>query len=235
MGQINGLAVYTLGRHVFGRPSRITATVGVGRRGIINVEREARMSGTSHTKGVLILSGFFRERFGQDFPLSIDASLCFEQSYSGVDGDSASSTEIYALMSALSGLPIRQDLAVTGSVNQKGDIQPIGGVNEKIEGFFKACSAKKLTGHQGVLIPYQNVQNLMLDLKVVEAVEAGKFHIYPIRYIDEGVALLTGRKAGKRGANGKFPKESVNGLVEAKLLEMSLKLREFTFGGNPHG
>ena len=228
-GQINGLAVYTLGRHMFGRPSRITATVGVGRKGIINVEREAHMSGTSHTKGVLILSGFLRARFGQNFPLSVDASLCFEQSYSGVDGDSASSTEIYVLMSALSQLSIRQDLAVTGSVNQMGDIQPIGGVNEKIEGFFKACQAKgKLTGHQGVMIPWQNVQNLMLDYEVVKAVKDGKFHIYPIKSIDEGVALLTGVEAGKRSSKGVYPPDSVNGLVETRLKEMSDKLKQFS-------
>jgi ATP-dependent Lon protease len=230
VGQINGLAVYTLGHHVFGRPSRITATVGVGRSGIINVERESELSGTSHTKGVLILSGFIRQRFGQEFPLSVDASLCFEQSYGGVDGDSASSTEIYALMSALSELPLRQDIAVTGSVNQMGDIQPIGGVNEKIEGFFASCKARKLTGTQGVMIPHQNVQNLMLNLEIVEAVEAGKFHIYPIKTVDQGVALLTGVTAGKRNKAGKYPEDSVNGLVEASLLRMATKLRKFYSG-----
>jgi ATP-dependent Lon protease len=220
--------VYTLGRHVFGRPSRITATVGVGREGIVNVEREAHMSGTSHTKGVLILAGFFRQRFGQKFPLTMDASLCFEQSYSGVDGDSASSTEIYALMSALSGLPIRQELAVTGSVNQFGDIQPIGGVNEKVEGFFKACKSRGLTGNQGVLIPWQNVQNLMLRPEVVKAVENGQFHIYPIRTIDQGIALLTGRKAGERRKDGKYPADSVNGMVEARLYDMYQTMKDFS-------
>ena len=227
VGQVNGLAVYTLGRHMFGRPSRITASVSVGHGGIINIEREAHMSGSSHTKGVLILEGFLRERFGQDFPLSLEASLCFEQSYSGVDGDSASSTEIYALMSALSGIPLRQDLAVTGSVNQKGDIQPIGGVNEKIEGFYKTCKQKRLTGNQGVLIPHQNVDNLMLHKDVVAAVEAGKFHIYPIHTIDEGIALLTGVEAGKR-VRGEFPDKTINSLVEARLREMAAKLRAFT-------
>ncbi len=226
VGQVNGLAVYTLGRHMFGRPSRITASVSVGQGGIINIEREAHMSGSSHTKGVLILEGFLRERFGQEFPLSLEASLCFEQSYSGVDGDSASSTEIYALMSALSGLPLRQDLAVTGSVNQKGDIQPIGGVNEKIEGFYKTCKQKRLTGNQGVLIPHQNVDNLMLHKDVVAAVEAGKFHIYPIHTIDEGVALLTGVEAGKR-VRGEFPEKTVNHLVELRLRQMADKMRAY--------
>lgn len=227
-GQINGLAVYTLGRHMFGRPSRITATVSVGRGGIVNIERESEMSGSTHDKGVLILGGYLRRRFGGKMPLSIEASLCFEQSYSGVDGDSASSTEIYALLSALSGLPIRQDVAVTGSMNQLGDIQPIGGVNEKVEGFYQTCVARgKLTGKQGVIIPWQNVQNLMLDEEVVDAVRRGRFHIWPVRTIDQGIEILTGCPAGERLKDGSFPEGTVNGLVAKRLAEFAETLREY--------
>ena len=176
---INGLAVLSIGGHSFGRPSRITASVGLGQAGIVNIEREARLSGSSHDKGLLILSGYLRNRFGQDTPLALSASLCFEQSYSGIDGDSASSTELYALLSRLAEVPLRQDLAVTGSVNQWGEVQAIGGANEKIEGFFDVCKAHGLTGQQGVLIPASNVKNVILRADVMDAIEHGQFYIYP--------------------------------------------------------
>ena len=191
VGQVNGLSVFNLGDTIFGKPSRITAQVAVGTEGIINIEREAELSGSLHDKGVLIISGFMRARFAHDKPLAVTASLCFEQSYGGVDGDSASSTEIYALMSALSGVPISQAVAVTGSVNQKGEIQPIGGVNEKIEGFFDVCRARKLTGEHGVIIPHQNASDLMLRQDVVEAVAKGEFHVWPVRNVDEGMEIKT--------------------------------------------
>ncbi len=227
VGQVNGLAVLDYGFHSFGKPSRITATVSPGRSGIINIEREARLSGETHDKGVLILAGFLRERYAQDIPLALTASLAFEQSYSGVDGDSASSTEIYALLSALSGIPLRQSLAVTGSVNQKGDIQAIGGVNEKIEGFYDVCLLKGLTGRQGVLVPQANVADLMLRPDVVRSVKEGKFQVWSVRSVDEGIALLTGAAAGERRPDGTFPPDSVNGRVQAKLREMAMKVKEF--------
>jgi Lon-like ATP-dependent protease len=217
VGQINGLAVYGGERFSFGKPTRITATVSAGKAGIINIEREAKMSGRTHDKGMLILSGYFREQFAQNYPLSFTASVSFEQSYSGIDGDSASSTEVYALLSSLTELPIRQGLAVTGSVNQKGDIQPIGGVNEKIEGFFDVCEKRGLTGTQGVIIPKQNVSDLMLRSNVVEAVKNGRFRIWAIGHIREGIELLTGVEAGERGEDGKFPEHSVFGMVEQRL------------------
>ena len=246
VGQINGLAVYDLGQVSFGKPSRITATVSVGREGIINIDREANLSGNIYHKGTLIITGFFRDRFAQDRPLSFSASIVFEQSYGGVDGDSASSTEVFALLSALSGVPIRQDLAVTGSVNQWGEIQPIGGVNEKIEGFFDVCSQRGLTGRQGVIIPVQNVPELMLRRDVVDAVERGEFHVWAISSIDQGIELLTGVEAGTRDGNGKFPHNTINGLVAARLEELSEKLRrggavyiaqdgEFFAGSRQHG
>ncbi|MGB2696877.1 MAG: S16 family serine protease, partial [Candidatus Zixiibacteriota bacterium] len=181
----------------------------------------------THNKGVLILSGYLRGKYAQEKPLVMSASLCFEQSYSGVDGDSASSTEVYAILSSLSGLPLRQDIAVTGSVNQNGEIQPIGGVNQKIEGFHEVCKAKGLTGTQGVVIPHQNVEDLMLRTEVVEAVKKGKFHIYSVKTIDEGIEILTGVKAGKRRKNGTFEKDTVNYLVEEKLKELAQKSKEF--------
>lgn len=230
VGQVNGLAVYDMGDYAFGKPSRITANVALGDSGIINIEREAQMSGPLHNKGVLILSGYLRQKYAQDKPLAISASLCFEQSYSGVDGDSASSTEIYALLSALSGLPLRQDIAVTGSVNQKGEIQPIGGVNRKIEGFFEVCRAKKLTGRQGVMIPHQNVADLMLKEEVVEAAEKGKFRIYPIETIDQGIELLTGVEAGVRQKDGTYPEGTVNYLVDRKLQEFADKWKHYRLG-----
>lgn len=226
-GQVNGLAVYEMGDYSFGKPSRITANVSVGDSGIINIEREAQMSGPLHNKGVLILSGYLRASYAQDKPLVMSASLCFEQSYSGVDGDSASSTEIYALLSALSGLPLRQDTAVTGSVNQKGEIQPIGGVNQKIEGFFEVCRAAGFTGTQGVMIPHQNVVDLMLKAEVIEVVKKGKFRIYPVKTIDEGIEILTGMPAGVRKKDGTYPKGTVNHLVDQKLQEYAEKWKQY--------
>ena len=199
----------------------------MGRSGIINIEREAKLSGKTHDKGVLILSGFLRGKYAQEKPLTISASICFEQSYSGVDGDSASSTEVYALLSSLSGLPLRQDIAVTGSVNQKGEIQPIGGVNQKIEGFFDVCRAKGLTGNQGVLIPRLNINDLMLRKDVVEAVKKGKFHIYSVRTIDEGIEILTGVEAGKRRKNKTFREGTVNDLVNRQLEKLARGLKKF--------
>src|SRR5208283_1799117 len=220
VGQINGLAVLDVGGYAFGRPSRVTTTVAVGQAGLINIEREAHLSGATHDKGVMILSGFLRNRFGQDRPFALSASICFEQSYSGIDGDSASSTELYALLSALSGVPIRQDLAVTGSVDQFGTVQAIGGANEKIEGFFQVCKAVGLTGRQGVLVPRANLRNLMLDLEVVGAVERGEFHIYPVDDIGHGIELLTGCRAGSATEPGTI----FHGVAE-RLRAMSEKLR----------
>jgi ATP-dependent Lon protease len=219
-GQVNGLSVYDMGDHRFGRPTRITATTAFGRAGLINIEREAKLSGKSHDKGVLIIGGFLRRRFAQKSPLTLSASLCFEQSYSGVDGDSASSTEIYALLSSLSGIPLNQGIAVTGSVNQLGEIQPIGGVNEKIEGFFDVCAARSLTGDQGVMIPTLNVRDLMLRQDVVQAVKNGQFNIYAVNTIDRGIEVLTGVAAGRQGKNGIFPPGTVNRLVQDRLTEL---------------
>jgi lon-related putative ATP-dependent protease len=227
VGQVNGLSVIGLGDFSFGRPSRVTVSIGMGREGIIDIERKARLGGPIHTKGVMILSGYLTEKYAQDKPLSLSARLVFEQSYEEVEGDSASSTELYAILSALSGFPIKQNFAVTGSVNQKGEVQAIGGVNEKIEGFFEICKLKELTGKQGVLIPESNVQNLMLKEEVVDAVKAGKFHIYPVKTIDEGIEFLTGVKAGERRPDGAFEKETVNYLVDKRLKEIAQKLKEF--------
>lgn len=225
VGQINGLAVYDLGQVSFGKPSRITATTSVGKSGIVNIDREANLSGSIYHKGTLILTGFFRNRFAQQHSLSFSASIVFEQSYGGVDGDSASSTEVYALLSSLSRIPIRQSLAVTGSVNQWGEIQPIGGVNEKIEGFYDVCCRRELTGSQGVLIPVQNVPELMLRTDVVEAVAEGKFHIYPVATIDEGIELLTGIEAGRADDEGVYPEGTVNRRVADRLAELTQRLR----------
>jgi lon-related putative ATP-dependent protease len=227
VGQVNGLSVIELDDFEFGVPSRVTASVGLGREGVIDIEREAKMGGPIHTKGVLILSGYLNEKYAQDRPLSLSARLVFEQNYEGVEGDSASSTELYSILSALSGLPIKQNLAVTGSVNQKGEVQAIGGVNEKIEGFFEVCKAKGFTGKQGVMIPESNVQNLMLKEEIVEAVKTGKFHIYPVKTIDEGIEILTGIKAGERQKDGTFENGTVNYSVDKRLREMAEKLREF--------
>jgi ATP-dependent Lon protease len=227
VGQVNGLSVYNLGDYAFGRPSRITAEVAMGKAGIINIEREAELSGPTHNKGVFILAGYLRGKYAQDKPLAMSASICFEQSYGGVDGDSASSTEVYALLSSLAGIPLRQDIAVTGSVNQKGEIQPIGGVNEKIEGFFDVCKAKGVTGRQGVMIPHQNVDDLMLRKDVVKTVEDGKFRIYPVKSIDQGIEILTGVKAGERGEDGSFKEGTVNFLVDEQLKELASGIKEF--------
>lgn len=221
VGQVNGLAVYSLGDYMFGKPARITAVTSLGKEGIINIEREADMSGPTHNKGMLILSGFLRNRFAQDKPLSLSASIAFEQSYGGIDGDSASSTELYALLSSLSGKPIRQYVAVTGSVNQYGEVQPIGGVNQKIEGFYLCCKNAGLTGDQGVMIPYPNIKDLMLRDEVIQAVKAGRFHIWGVKTIDEGIEILTGVKAGVRSKSGAYPKNTVNRMVDDKLRELA--------------
>jgi ATP-dependent Lon protease len=229
VGQINGLTVLEIGGYAFGRPIRITATAALGRAGVINIEREANLSGRLHDKGVQIIEGYLRRIFAQDKPLSLAASLCFEQSYSGVDGDSASATEIFALLSAMSGLPIRQDVAVTGSVNQQGDVQPIGGVNQKIEGFFDICRVKGLTGEQGVIIPARNVEDLMLREDVVAAVAAGRFHIWPVDTIEQGIEILTGVRAGIRDAQEKFEKGSVLALADERLREMAGLMRNYSW------
>lgn len=217
VGQINGLTVMTIGEYSFGKPAKITANTYVGKTGVVNVEREVELSGSTHSKGVMILTGYLGEMFAQDIPLSLTASLCFEQLYNGVDGDSASSTELYAILSSLSDIPINQSIAVTGSVNQKGEIQPIGGVNEKIEGFYQICNYRGLDGSHGVMIPIQNVKNLHLSKEVVEAVKNKKFHIYAISSIDEGIEILTGVPAGKKDKNGHFPAGTINHLAYEKL------------------
>lgn len=217
VGQINGLSVLQFGGFAFGRPARITARVHVGGGKVTDIEREAKLGGPLHSKGVMILSGFLAGRYAETQPLSLAATLVFEQSYGGIDGDSASSAELYALLSALSEVPLRQDLAVTGSVDQFGRVQAIGGVNEKIEGFFDICNHRGLTGSQGVMIPDSNVEHLMLREDVVEAVEAGKFQVYPVETIDQGIELLTGTPAGTREAEGRYPEGSINALVEARL------------------
>ena len=232
VGQINGLSVMEYGDFAFGRPSRVTASVSVGREGIVDIEREAQLSGPSHTKGVLILGGYLAENYAIDKPLSVSAKLVFEQSYSGVDGDSASSTELYAILSALSGLPIRQSLAVTGSVNQKGEVQAIGGVNYKLEGYYEVCKKKGLTGKQGAMIPASNVQDLMLKEELVNAAKEGKFTIYPVHSIDEGIEVLTGVPAGKRKPDGTFPEGTVHYLVDKRLREMAETVREYQVPGH---
>jgi lon-related putative ATP-dependent protease len=217
VGQVNALAVYQIGELAFGRPTRITAESYMGKPGIINVDREADLSGETHDKGMMIIAGFLGRMFAQEYPLSVSVSITFEQSYTGVDGDSASSTELYAVLSSLSGYPIRQGIAVTGSVNQKGQIQSIGGVNEKIEGFFDVCAGRGLTGDQGVMIPSANVNNLMLRKDVVEAVDQGRFHIWRVSTIEQGIKVLTGVPAGKRDDHFQFPPDTVFGAVQAKL------------------
>jgi lon-related putative ATP-dependent protease len=231
VGQINGLAVFPFGDFYFGRPSRITVRVRMGRGEVVDIEREVALGGPLHSKGVLTLSGFLNGRYASDTPLSLSASLVFEQSYGGIDGDSASSAELYALLSAIGDVPIRQSFAVTGSVNQHGRIQAIGGVNEKIEGFFDICRGRGLTGEQGVLIPDSNVQHLMLRRDVREAVEAGRFHVYAVETVDEGIALLTGMPAGEPDEDGKYPPDSVNGRVARRLAELAEQRRRFAGGG----
>jgi predicted ATP-dependent protease len=227
VGQVNGLSVLEIGGYSFGKPVRITATAALGKGGLINIEREANLSGRFHDKGVHIIAGFLRSKFAQTKPLSLAASICFEQSYSGVDGDSASSTEVYALVSALSGLPLRQDIAVTGSMNQQGEVQAIGGINEKIEGFFDVCKIKGLTGTQGVIMPHTNVEDLMLREEILDAVASKKFHIWPVARIEDGIEVLTGAAAGKRGEDGTFEKGTVFALVDERLSSMAATMKEF--------
>jgi len=227
-GQVNGLAVYNTGDHIFGKPVRITAETSMGRAGIINIERESKLSGSTHDKGVLILSGYLRAKYAQDKPLTLSASICFEQSYGSIDGDSASSTELYALISSLAGAPIKQNIAVTGSVDQKGNVQSIGGVNEKIEGFFKICKERSLKGDEGVLIPHTNRGDLMLSKEVVEAVRKGKFHIYAVKTVEEGLEILTGMTCGKRSKTGKYRKGTLNRLVTDRLEEIAKGLKGAT-------
>jgi lon-related putative ATP-dependent protease len=227
VGQVNGLSVYELGGLRFGQPSRITARVRLGRGEVVDIEREVELGGPIHSKGVLILAGFLGARFATRRPLALSASLVFEQSYSGVEGDSASTAELYALLSALAQVPVRQALAVTGSVNQRGQVQAIGGANEKIEGFFDVCRAAGLTGDQGVIIPAANVQHLMLRREVVEAVRAGRFRVFAVDTVDQGIELLTGRPAGERDAAGEYPVGSINRLVEDRLSELAEAARRF--------
>ena len=226
-GQVNGLAYLEAGGFGFGKPNRITARTRLGKGEIVDIEREAALGGPLHSKGVLILSGFLQGRFAQRYPLSLSASLVFEQSYGGIDGDSASSAELYALLSSLADVPLKQGLAVTGSVNQHGVVQPIGGVNEKIEGFFDVCETRGLTGEQGVLIPAANTDQLMLRPDVVAAADAGDFHIYPVETVDQGIELLTGVPAGPRGEQGSYPEDTINGRVEARLRTYADRRRQF--------
>jgi predicted ATP-dependent protease len=226
-GQVNGLSVVDFGGRLFGRPNRITARVRLGKGEVVDIEREVDLGGPLHSKGVLILSGYLGERFARERPLAFSASLVFEQSYGGVDGDSASSAELYALLSALADVPVRQSLAVTGSVNQHGHVQAIGGVNEKIEGFFDVCSQFGLTGNQGVLIPASNVQHLMLRPEVVRAAAEGRFHIYPIETVDQGIEVLTGVAAGERDQNGAYPAGTIHARIEERLTRLAQKAQAF--------
>lgn len=228
VGQINGLSVFALGSFMFGKPTRITAQISLGKGQVIDIEREVEMGGPIHSKGVLILAGFIKGRYAQDVPLSLSASLVFEQSYGGVDGDSASSTELYALLSAIANVPLKQNIAVTGSVNQHGQVQAIGGVNEKIEGFFDICKKRGLTGDQGVLIPKSNVVHLMLRKDVIDSVKSGEFHIYPVDHIDEGIEIMTGIKAGKKKDDGTYPEGTINAMVKEQLDKMANRLTEFS-------
>ncbi|NLZ32722.1 MAG: AAA family ATPase [Firmicutes bacterium] len=226
VGQVNALSVIDLGNYQFGRPSRVTCTVSPGRRGIINIERESKLSGKIHDKGVLILGGYLTRRYGSKVPLNLSASLCFEQSYSSVEGDSASAAELFALLSSISGIPLKQNFAVTGSINQNGEIQPVGGINSKIEGFYAACKIKGLTGDQGVIIPRANMKNLVLNEEVLEAVANGRFHIYAISSVDEGMELLTGMKAGSEQEDGSFPPGTINEAIISRLRGFGKLLRE---------
>jgi predicted ATP-dependent protease len=217
IGQVNALAVYQIGEFSFGRPARITAETYMGKQGVINIEREAELSGSTHDKGVLILTGYLGRTFAQQHPLSLSISITFEQSYFGIDGDSASSTELYAILSSLADMPIKQGIAVTGSVNQKGKIQAIGDVNQKVEGFFEVCKEKGLNGQQGVMIPAANTQNLMLKKDVIDAVKQNKFHIYRVSSVEDGIEILTGMPAGKPDKMGIYPAGTVYGAVQKKL------------------
>jgi len=232
VGQVNGLSVMTLGDYAFGRPSRVTARVFMGKGGMVNIEREVKLSGPIHDKGVLILTGYLGGKFAHDKPLSFSASICFEQSYGGIDGDSASSTELYALLSSLSGIPLKQGIAVTGSVNQLGKVQPIGGVNYKIEGFFAVCKAKGLTGEQGVMIPRSNLRNLMLKDEGVEAISAGRFHLWSVETIDQGIEILTGVPAGEKGPDGSYPEGTINQKVDMRLREILDNMKNYSAGND---
>jgi len=232
VGQINGLSVMTIADYMFGRPSRVTARVYMGRGGMVNIEREVKLSGPIHDKGVLILTGYLGGKFAYDKPLSFSASICFEQNYDGIEGDSASSTELYALLSAISGIPVKQGIAVTGSVNQLGKIQPIGGVNYKIEGFYAVCKAKGLTGEQGVIIPKSNEKHLMLNDEVASAVQSGRFHIWSVETIDQGIEILTGVSAGAKQTDGAYPEGSINFLVDKRLRDMLEEMKKFAVSGN---
>ena len=232
VGQVNGLAVLAVGDYTFGKPSRITARVSVGRGQVLNVERETKLSGRVHDKGFLILTGYLQGKYGRDKPLSLSASVGFEQSYSEVDGDSASSTELYALLSALSELPIAQNLAVTGSVDQAGQVQAIGGATQKIEGFYQVCKARGLNGRQGVLVPIDNLKNLMLNEEVVGAVRDGRFHIYGVSTVDEGIEILTGVQAGEPGEDDGYDEGSVHYLVEKRLTELAESAHGFAGDGD---
>ncbi len=231
VGQVNGLAVYDMGEYMFGKPSRITARTYMGKKGFVDIERHVKMGCNIHSKGVMILNGYFGEKFAQDSPLSLSASICFEQSYDGVDGDSASSTEAYCLMSSLAEVPIKQGIAVTGSMNQHGVVQPIGGANEKIEGFYHICKLKGLNGKQGVMLPELNVKHLMLKDEVIDAVKRKKFHIWAVSTIDEGIEILTGKKAGKKGKDGHYPKGTMNYLVDKKLKDYTRKFTKLVAPG----
>jgi predicted ATP-dependent protease len=223
--QVNGLSIYDIGDFSFGKPSRITARVYLGKGGVLDIEREAKLSGRIYNKGVLILSGFLGGTYAQDKPLSLSASLAFEQSYGDVEGDSASAAELIALLSGIAEVPVKQSLAITGSINQKGEIQPIGGVNEKIEGFFAVCRNRGLTGDQGVIIPQINVKNLMLKKEVIDAVKEGKFHVYAVKTVNEALEIMTGIPAGERRTEWTYPEGTVNFLVDKRLKEMSKKLK----------
>lgn len=230
VGQVNGISVIDLGDYAFGKPSRITARTYLGEAGVVNIEREVKLSGRIHNKALMILTSYLGEKFAQETPLALSASICFEQLYEEVEGDSATSTEVYALLSSLSGLPLRQGIAVTGSMNQKGEVQPVGGINEKIEGFYDVCVVKGLTGLQGVIIPERNIKNLMLRRDVVEAVANGRFHIYPIKGVEEGIEILTGVEAGERQPDGSYPEGTVNYLVAKRLKELAKAIKEFGKG-----
>jgi predicted ATP-dependent protease len=225
VGQVNGLSVLFLGDYAFGRPTRISCQTMLGREGVMNIDRESKLSGNIHDKGLLILERYVAAKYAQDRPLSLAASICFEQTYTEVEGDSASAAELYVLISAVTGIPIKQGIAVTGSVNQYGEIQPIGAVNEKIEGFFDVCKARGLTGEQGVIIPSRNVRHLMLREDVVQAVREGQFHIWAVSTVDEGIAILTGVEAGERDEKGEYPPDSVNGRFLAKMEENERLMR----------
>ncbi|HCA41181.1 MAG TPA: ATP-dependent protease, partial [Aminobacterium sp.] len=218
VGQINGLSVIDLRDYAFGHPSRITANVYMGQEGVVNIEREVKLTGPIHNKGLLILTSYLGRKYAQNMPLSLSARIAFEQTYSEIEGDSASSTELYCLLSALANVPLRQEIAVTGSVDQFGNVQPIGGANEKIEGFFRYCNSKGLSGRQGVMIPKRNVIHLMLSQEVLDAVSEGNFHIWAVDTIDQGIEILTGKPAGAPDEQGVYPEDSIHGLVKKQLV-----------------